>query len=113
MHNSDAVLFEIMKTCFRKVVHIHHHTHKCRLNIKGHVVGRQKQLIYGPGDIECHRGLDKRIYIVDTGKDLVSSTIKFPKRAYVALKLHLKFRRSEVFFTIYCDQSLSERTLSL
>jgi hypothetical protein len=27
-----------------------------RLNLKGHRVGHSTQLIYGPGDIECHLG---------------------------------------------------------
>ncbi len=38
------------------------------LKLKGHLVGSSKKLIYGPGDIEVHRGTDNRIYIVDTAR---------------------------------------------
>ncbi|PRP86399.1 hypothetical protein PROFUN_05318 [Planoprotostelium fungivorum] len=42
-----------------------------RLGLCGHVTGtRQKKVIYGPGDIEGHRGHDGRLYVVDFGRVL-------------------------------------------
>ncbi len=37
-----------------------------RMNVAGHWVGAsQPKFIYGPGDIECHLGDDKKLYAVD------------------------------------------------
>ena len=36
------------------------------LNLKGHIVGGA--VIYGPGDIEGHLGLDGNYYVVDFGR---------------------------------------------
>jgi hypothetical protein len=35
------------------------------LNLKKHTVGEQKVSIVGPGDIEGHKGLDGRYYLLD------------------------------------------------
>ncbi|KYR01650.1 hypothetical protein DLAC_11486 [Tieghemostelium lacteum] len=35
------------------------------LNLRGHVVGLPKSFIYGPGDIEVHKGTDGRYYMLD------------------------------------------------
>ncbi|PRP85028.1 hypothetical protein PROFUN_07316 [Planoprotostelium fungivorum] len=42
-----------------------------RLNLAGHVTGSSSdatKIIYGPGDIEGHRGHDGRLYVVDFGR---------------------------------------------
>eukprot|EP01105_Mastigella_eilhardi_P009703 TRINITY_DN2284_c0_g3_i5.p1 TRINITY_DN2284_c0_g3~~TRINITY_DN2284_c0_g3_i5.p1 ORF type:complete len:849 (-),score=229.70 TRINITY_DN2284_c0_g3_i5:89-2314(-) len=40
------------------------------LNLKGHMVGppNNRQLIYGPCDIEVHRAMDGRVYVIDTAR---------------------------------------------
>ena len=38
------------------------------INLAPHFVGSSKSLIYGPGDIECHRGKDGRLYVLDFGR---------------------------------------------
>jgi hypothetical protein len=39
------------------------------LNLKGHYVGNDRsELIYGPGDIEVHRGKDDRLYVIDAAR---------------------------------------------
>ena len=35
------------------------------MNIKGHIVGEEKVTIYGPADIEVHKGFDGRLYMLD------------------------------------------------
>ncbi|KYR01649.1 hypothetical protein DLAC_01652 [Tieghemostelium lacteum] len=35
------------------------------LNLKGHIVGLPKTTIFGPGDIEVHKGTDGRYYMLD------------------------------------------------
>eukprot|EP01133_Synstelium_polycarpum_P003664 gene3664-4217_t len=55
VHNSDPVVNEEMK----RLASI--------LNIKGHLVGLNSPptLVYAPGDIEVHKGLDNRYYMID------------------------------------------------
>lgn len=40
------------------------------MNIKGHACGAEKTMIYGPTDIEGHRGLDGELYLVDFARTL-------------------------------------------
>eukprot|EP01132_Coremiostelium_polycephalum_P008397 gene8397-10313_t len=35
------------------------------LNLRGHTVGKEKRFLYGPGDIEVHKGTDGRYYMID------------------------------------------------
>jgi hypothetical protein len=41
-----------------------------RLNLKSHVVGSgsQSKSLYGPGDIEVHKGVDGRFYVIDAAR---------------------------------------------
>jgi hypothetical protein len=39
-----------------------------KLNLSSHVVGSNKTEVYGPGDIEGHRGTDGRYYVLDFGR---------------------------------------------
>lgn len=43
-----------------------------RTNLKGHVTGhgKNKKIVYGPGDIEAHLGTDGRYYVIDFGRVL-------------------------------------------
>jgi len=65
LHFDDPVAVEKMKEAGQ------------RLNLKGHRVGQNTQLIYGPGDIECHLGEDGRYYVLDFART-------FPPEAVLA-----------------------------
>ncbi|PRP77954.1 hypothetical protein PROFUN_08488 [Planoprotostelium fungivorum] len=69
VHNSDEELREKMELAGK------------RSNLCGHVTGvTHPEVIYGPGDIEGHRGHDGRLYVVDFGRVLPP---EYPK-----LRLH-------------------------
>ncbi|PRP86402.1 hypothetical protein PROFUN_05321 [Planoprotostelium fungivorum] len=59
VHASDPKMNELMQQAGRK------------MNLSGHVTGSArdpKKIIYGPGDIEGHRGHDGRYYVLDFGR---------------------------------------------
>ncbi|KAF2076806.1 hypothetical protein CYY_001883 [Polysphondylium violaceum] len=53
VHDSDPIINKEME----RIANI--------LNLRGHQVGCDKKVIFGPGDIEVHRGFDGRAYMVD------------------------------------------------
>ncbi|KYQ99698.1 hypothetical protein DLAC_03638 [Tieghemostelium lacteum] len=53
VHNSDPLISQEMER-ISKI-----------LNLRGHTVGLSQTFIYGPGDIEVHKGTDGRYYMID------------------------------------------------
>ncbi|KYQ99699.1 hypothetical protein DLAC_03639 [Tieghemostelium lacteum] len=53
VHNSDPLISQEMER-ISKI-----------LNLRGHTVGLTQTFIYGPGDIEVHKGTDGRYYMID------------------------------------------------
>ncbi|KYQ99702.1 hypothetical protein DLAC_03642 [Tieghemostelium lacteum] len=53
VHNSDPLINKEME----RVAKI--------LNLRGHTVGLTQTFVYGPGDIEVHKGYDGRYYMID------------------------------------------------
>ncbi|KAF2070369.1 hypothetical protein CYY_008312 [Polysphondylium violaceum] len=62
------------------------------LNLRGHVVGLNKKTIFGPGDIEVHKGFDGRYYMVDFARI-------FPPEYPCTLKKYKQIGR-EIFYSM-------------
>jgi len=62
------------------------------MNLRGHTVGLNKKTIFGPGDIEVHKGFDSRYYMVDFARI-------FPPEYPCTLKKYKQIGR-EIFYSM-------------
>jgi len=53
------------------------------LNLRGHHVGKDNLLIYGPGDVEIHKGTDGNYFALDLGRFLPPETPEMEKNGRI------------------------------
>ncbi|EGC36444.1 hypothetical protein DICPUDRAFT_31848 [Dictyostelium purpureum] len=75
------------------------------LNLTGHVVGANKVFIYGPGDIEIHKGFDNRYYMIDFARI-------FPPMYPCVLNSNKKIGR-DIFYSMIRPELLTRSTKPL
>ena len=64
------------------------------LNLKGHRIAKSNEILYGPGDIEGHKGMDRKFYVLDFARVFPPEAPKYQDRSQYYCLLRPEFVRN-------------------